>query len=128
MLNKNELGRLIGPLVGGKAAGREVVDLIFDTIMERVAAGERVLISNLGVWERRVLAPRAGRDPVTGQQVIHPEKARPHFSPATQWRQRVAAGEIASAKPLPRGRAANLARDRQRAEEAAARRAAARRS
>ena len=123
MLTKNELARVLAPVVGGRTTGREVVDVFFDTIVRGVASGERVLISNLGVWEPRVLGPRLVGDPRTGETWVSETKTHVRFTPAPRLRELVAEGSEESPRPKVRGRAAALQRDRERAAEAAARRA-----
>jgi DNA-binding protein HU-beta len=113
VVNKDELSRLLAPVVGDRRVGREVVDLLFDSIAEAVARGEKVMITGMGVFERQERPARTGRNPATGEAVDLPADAVPRFSPSPIWREMVATGEVRSVKPKPRGRAANLRRDRE---------------
>ncbi|RME80892.1 MAG: integration host factor subunit beta [Zetaproteobacteria bacterium] len=56
-----------------------VVKVIFDTIAEALARGERVELRGFGSFSVRTRAPRIARNPKTGAQVFVPAKSTPHF-------------------------------------------------
>lgn len=53
-----------------KKESAELVDQIFDTIKQRLAAGEKVKISSFGNFVVREKAPRKGRNPQTGESLV----------------------------------------------------------
>lgn len=53
-----------------KKESAELVDQIFDTIKQRLAAGEKVKISSFGNFVVREKAPRKGRNPQTGDSLV----------------------------------------------------------
>lgn len=53
-----------------KKESAELVDQIFDTIKQRLAAGEKVKIASFGNFVVREKAPRRGRNPQTGASIV----------------------------------------------------------
>ncbi len=111
-MNKDELSRILAPIVGDRQVGREVVDLFFDTIADAVTRGEKVMITGMGTFERLQRRPRRGRNPGTGEPLLLRGDGIPKFHPSPIWKQMVQTGKISSVKPKPRGRAANLMAER----------------
>jgi DNA-binding protein HU-beta len=103
-VTKDTLGRDIAPIVGGVKAGREVVDLLFDTIEEAVARGERVVIHGFGVFERLERPARTRRDPRDGSTVQVPAEGYPRFRPSPLWRDEVGRTPGPSLPPVARRR------------------------
>jgi DNA-binding protein HU-beta len=68
-----------------------VVDSLIDVVRERVARGERVLLSGFGAFERVRRNPRTGRNPHTREAVKIPARTVPSFRPGTAFRDAVAA-------------------------------------
>lgn len=73
------------------------VGVILDTLASGLAAGERVEIRGFGSLSLRHRAPRAGRNPRTGEAVQVAEKWAPHFKPGAALRARV--NRAAQARP-----------------------------
>ena len=48
---------------------RDLVDLVLDVVVERLEAGEDVLITGFGRWSVREKGERVGRNPKTGETV-----------------------------------------------------------
>ena len=103
-VTKDTLGRDIAHLVGGVKAGREVVDLLFDTIEDAVARGERVVIHGFGVFERVERPARTRRDPRNGATVHVPAEGHPRFRPSPLWREQVERTPGPSLPPVTRRR------------------------
>jgi DNA-binding protein HU-beta len=68
-----------------------VVDSILDVVRDRVARGERVVLSGFGSFERIRRNPRTGRNPHTREAVKIPARTVPSFRPGTAFREAVAA-------------------------------------
>jgi integration host factor subunit beta len=62
----------------------EIVETIFDAILEGLQAGQRVEIRGLGTFRLRKRNARIGRNPHTGEPLAIPEKTVVYFkaSPA----------------------------------------------
>ncbi|MBX3594134.1 HU family DNA-binding protein [Sphingomonas sp.] len=61
---------------------RSAIDLVFDTIADRAARGDKVSIVGFGKFEGRVVAAKVGRNPRTGEAMAIPATRRVVFSPA----------------------------------------------
>ena len=68
-----------------------VVDSLIDVVRDRVARGERVVLSGFGSFERVRRNPRTGRNPHTREAVRIPARTVPSFRPGTAFREAVAA-------------------------------------
>eukprot|EP00591_Stephanopyxis_turris_P017733 CAMPEP_0195538732 /NCGR_PEP_ID=MMETSP0794_2-20130614/49689_1 /TAXON_ID=515487 /ORGANISM="Stephanopyxis turris, Strain CCMP 815" /LENGTH=114 /DNA_ID=CAMNT_0040672739 /DNA_START=78 /DNA_END=422 /DNA_ORIENTATION=- len=62
-----------------QAKSERIVDTIFDSIVETVAAGDSVRIGGFGSFDKQLYARRRGRNPNTGEEIIIPETHRPKF-------------------------------------------------
>ncbi|MCB9754419.1 MAG: integration host factor subunit alpha [Myxococcales bacterium] len=58
--------------VGGfsKKEAAEVVEVVFDTMKDTLATGEKIKISGFGNFVVRAKNPRPGRNPQTGQEIM----------------------------------------------------------
>ena len=73
------------PLKDVELAVRCVVDHLSDTL----ASGERIEIRGFGSFSLSERAPRVGRNPKSGEQVLVPGKQVPHFKAGKELRERV---------------------------------------
>jgi DNA-binding protein HU-beta len=91
-------------LAPSKVAG--VVDAVLEVVRDRVARGERVILSGFGTFERVRRNPRTGRNPHTREAVKIPARTVPSFRPGTAFREAVAAKRrrAVARKPVRRGR------------------------
>ena len=82
-----------------------VVDSLIDVVRERVARGERVVLSGFGSFERVRRNPRTGRNPHTREAVRIPARTVPSFRPGMAFREAVSAKRRrgAARKPPRRG-------------------------
>lgn len=80
-MNRAELVNIVAEKTEGltKKAVVEVVDLLFDTISETLAQGEKVVISGFGTFEIRQRVARTGRNPRTGADIAVPAQKTPAF-------------------------------------------------
>lgn len=83
-MTKADLARLIYERHGG-ITNREalrVVDLIFDSIKERLLDGESVRIVGFGTLEVVTRKARRGRNPITGEEIQLPDRRALVFRPS----------------------------------------------
>lgn len=100
-MNRTELIEAVAARAGSdQAAARRHVDAVFDAIMENVAAGERVLVTGFGTFERLTRPARKARNPRTGVPMDVPAAEVPRFRVGQTFRHRVA-GEPAAAPAAP---------------------------
>ena len=79
-MNRSELAeRLAGRTGMSKAAARDAVDGVFDTIGEALVNGEEVRIPGFGTFGTRNRPARTGRNPGTGEQVDIAASTAPAF-------------------------------------------------
>jgi nucleoid DNA-binding protein len=67
----------------------EIVQLVFDGIVETLASEGRIELRNFGVFEVRRRKPRKARNPHTGASVSVPEKLVVTFKPGQAMEERV---------------------------------------
>ena len=65
------------------------VKAILDSMTDNLAAGERIEIRGFGSFSLSERAPRVGRNPKSGEQVLVPGKQVPHFKAGKELRERV---------------------------------------
>ena len=79
-MNKAELVALVADKVDlTKKATEDVIDMLFDTISETLATGEKVVISGFGTFEIRTRVARTGLNPRTGEEISIPRQKTPAF-------------------------------------------------
>ncbi len=67
-MNKAGLADKVHDVLGGtKADAERAVEAMIATITESLASGEEVSIAGLGIFEAKMRAARAGRNPRTGE-------------------------------------------------------------
>jgi DNA-binding protein HU-beta len=83
-MNKDEISRKVYEAHGGLAFAdaRKVVDLILDTIKERLSQGERVVLSGFGSFTVRRRKDKKGINPQTGRPVLIPGRNTVKFKPS----------------------------------------------
>lgn len=62
-----------------KKDAEKIVSLVFDTIVETVAAGEKVQLVGFGTFEQKLRKERTGVDPRTRESITIPESKVPSF-------------------------------------------------
>jgi integration host factor subunit beta len=67
----------------------QIVELIFDSIVTRLAEGGRVELRGFGAFTTRARDGRVGRNPRTGDLVTVSAKRVPHFKPGKEMRERL---------------------------------------
>lgn len=72
-----------------KKDAAQVVDVVFDTILNSLKAGDAVQILGFGNFEVRDRAARTGRNPQTGEEIEIPASKVPAFKPGKQLKEAV---------------------------------------
>lgn len=101
-MNKAELAAEVATRVdGADADARRYVDAVFEVIMQRVTAGERVQIIGFGTFDSVERAARIGRNPRTGAAIQVPASTSPRFHAGQTFRSQVSDGRVAAEPPAP---------------------------
>lgn len=89
-MNKLELISKLAEQEGlSKLESRRIVDLMFDTMSQALANGDRVEIRGLCAFKVKEYKSYSGRNPKTGESVKVKPKRLPFFKPGTDLKQRV---------------------------------------
>lgn len=78
---------------------QELVNMIFDTMAENLANGNRIEIRNFGVFTPRERKGRVARNPKTGEQVSVSNKVVIHFKAGKDIRERINASLLQPSVP-----------------------------
>lgn len=85
--NKAQLIDDVSAMYGGTNAGNEhIVNYVFDKIIERVKAGDKVTIAGFGIFRKKVRAAREARNPRTGETVKVPAGSKVAFTSAKSFK------------------------------------------
>jgi nucleoid DNA-binding protein len=91
-VTKKEIVRSISEDLGlTQLQTKEIVQKVFDAILETLVEEGRVELRNFGVFEVKRRRPRRARNPRTGEDVFVPEKRVVTFKPGQIVQQRVKA-------------------------------------
>ena len=71
------------------------VKTVLDAMVQALAEGQRIEIRGFGSFSLSERAPRVGRNPKSGEQVLVPGKQVPHFKAGKELRERVDATDFA---------------------------------
>lgn len=86
-MNKSEVVNLVADRTSlSRAQAEEAISALIDTVAEAVSAGDRVLLSGLGTFERRLGSARTGRNPQTNTPMRIPPRFKVRFNPSTAFR------------------------------------------
>jgi DNA-binding protein HU-beta len=89
-MNKTELVTAVTEkLAGAEPDARQYIDAVFDTIMHRVATGERVQIIGFGTFDSVERAARVGHNPRSGAQIQVAASVAPRFQAGQTFRAQV---------------------------------------
>jgi DNA-binding protein HU-beta len=80
-MHKSDLAKKVAEKTGLSHKDAEAaVDTAFDLITDALAAGEKVVITGFGTFERKERKERTGRHPSTGKEISIPKKRAASFS------------------------------------------------
>lgn len=89
-MKKNDLVTLVASQTGlSKKDTEKTVDLVFATIGDALAAGDKVQISGFGSFETRQRAARVGHNPRTGEEIQIAAAKTPVFKPGKTLKDKV---------------------------------------
>lgn len=89
-MTKQDIVKSISEDLGiAKLEAREIVQKLFDAILNTLAEEGRVELRNFGVFEVKRRTSRNARNPRTGEKVLVPEKSVVTFKPGQVVRQRI---------------------------------------
>lgn len=79
-MNKTELIAAVAEKAGlSKKDADAAVNTVLDTIIERVAAGDKVQLVGFGTFESRERCAKTGKNPRTGESIEIPASKNPAF-------------------------------------------------
>ena len=82
-MNKASLVEQVHEIIGGtKVQAEQVVDKVFDSIVESLKKGEEVSIAGFGIFSAKERAARTARNPQTGEAIEVPAMRVPKFRAA----------------------------------------------
>ncbi|HHU27931.1 TPA: HU family DNA-binding protein [bacterium] len=82
-MNKVELSKVVSEKTGiTKKQAAEVVDAVFETIVESLKRNEEVKIGSFGQFKLKVRAAREARNPATGETIFVPSSTGVTFKPS----------------------------------------------
>ena len=67
-----------------KKQAESIVNIVFDSIVESLRAGEKIELRGFGSFRLRSRKSRTGRNPKTGAKVEVPSKKIPYFKPGKE--------------------------------------------
>ncbi|MGN0559099.1 MAG: HU family DNA-binding protein [Acutalibacteraceae bacterium] len=89
-MNKTELIASVAEKSGiSKKDAEKAVSAVIDTIVETVAAGDKIQIVGFGTFEQRTRNARTGCDPRTGNSIEIPASKVPAFKAGRQFKETV---------------------------------------
>lgn len=80
---------LKGGEVATKAAAERVVETVFNNIMGAVKSGEKVSIAGFGIFSKKAVKARVGRNPRTGESVKIAAHGKVKFTVASAFKEAV---------------------------------------
>lgn len=82
-MNKASLVEKIHEVLGGtKVQAEQVVDTVFESVIDSLKAGEEVSIAGFGIFSAKERAARTARNPRTGEAIKVPAMRVPKFRAA----------------------------------------------
>lgn len=89
-MNKASLVEKVHTELGGtKVQAEQVVEMIFNSIVDEVSKTNEVSISGFGIFESRKRKERMGRNPKTGEAIKIAASKSPKFRPAKAFKDAV---------------------------------------
>jgi len=99
---KREIAERVAQQTGlAQVAVKQVIQLVFDEVINELAAGNRLEFRDFGVFEVVTRKPRTGRNPRTGEKVAVPPKRVVTFKMGKVMKEKVAASAEPAVAPTP---------------------------
>ncbi|HXI12434.1 MAG TPA: integration host factor subunit beta [Thermoanaerobaculia bacterium] len=84
-----------------KKQAEAIVNIVFDSIVESLRAGEKIELRGFGSFRLRSRKSRTGRNPKTGERVEVPSKRIPYFKPGKELKELINQKLAESDSPAP---------------------------
>ena len=101
-MNKAQFIAALAPhFNGSKKEAAHAVDIVFDTIVRNISAGEDVMINDFGKFKKVDLKARMGRNPFTNQPIKIKASKKVRFLPAKALKEIIAGDRKLGPAPKP---------------------------
>ena len=105
-MNKAQFIAALAPhFNGSKKEASHAVDIIFDTIVRNMVAGEDVMINDFGKFKKVDRKARMGRNPFTGETIKIKASKKARFLPAKALKEVIAGDRKLAPAPKPEPKA-----------------------
>ncbi len=89
-LTRKELAQVINQKIGfSQRSAGELVDMVFDSLKEKLLEGEPVKLVQFGTFTVRKKASRVGRNPRTGEAMEITKRSMVSFRPSKTIREKI---------------------------------------
>jgi DNA-binding protein HU-beta len=109
---------------GSKKEAAHAVDIVFDTIVRNMAAGNDVMINDFGKFKKVDRKARMGRNPFTGETIKIKASKKARFLPAKALKEVIAGDRKLGPAPKPEAKPVAKAAAKPAAKKAAAKKPA----
>ncbi len=124
-MNKAEFIAALAPhFNGSKKEAAHAVDIVFDTIVRNMAAGNDVMINDFGKFKKVDRKARMGRNPFTGETIKIKASKKARFLPAKALKEVIAGDRKLGPAPKPEVKPVAKAAAKPAAKKAAAKKPA----
>jgi DNA-binding protein HU-beta len=93
----------------GKKDAKRALDELNTLVVRELKKEGSIRLAGLGIFRKRKLAARAGRNPATGEQIKIPARTRLRFTPAKALKESVLGVAAAAATKKPAAKATQVA-------------------
>ena len=101
-MNKAQFIAALAPhFNGSKKDAAHAVDVVFDTIVRNMSAGNDVMINDFGKFKKVDRKARMGRNPFTGETIKIKASKKPRFLPAKALKEIIAGDRKLGPAPKP---------------------------
>ena len=122
-MNKAQFIAALAPhFNGSKKEAAHAVDIVFDTIVRNMSAGNDVMINDFGKFKKVDRKARMGRNPFTGETIKIKASKKARFLPAKALKEVIAGDRKLGPAPKPEVKAAPKAAAKPAAKKAAPKR------
>jgi DNA-binding protein HU-beta len=101
MTQTQVMGHLVDKVGFSKKAAKQALDELNLLVVRELKKEGSIRLAGLGIFRKRKLAARVGRNPATGEQIKIPARTRLRFTPAKALKDSVLGVPVAAAKTKP---------------------------
>src|SRR6202789_2140962 len=101
MTQTQVMGHLVDKVGISKKAAKQALDELNLLVVRELKKEGSIRLAGLGIFRKRKLAARIGRNPATGEQIRIPARTRLRFTPAKALKDSVLGVTAATAKAKP---------------------------